>query len=400
MSIELTDEQTTLLENLHKWFKMQNNQYYSYSGSPGTGKTTIIKILIERLGLEPYNVISVAYTGKATLQLLMNGMNAMTIHSLIYKPVFVPLIEDGKPVLKADGSVKKVLAFVLKDELPPSLKLIIVDEWSMVSDPMLLDILSFGLPVVFIGDKNQLPPVMGDNTIITEPDFTLTKIMRQAEGDPIIYISQCILHDKPIFAGPYGNSNIYESMDMGNNLLNDYDIIICGKNKLREEINTHIRYGLLGRDGIIPEPGDKMICKQNDWGRSIFNEKLNSNIYVTNGLIGYIEDVDYSSNNGKRLNVDFRPEFMDEPFLNLDLDIKYLRMDLEDRLKYGMSKNTKFEYGYAITAHGSQGSQFPSVLYFDQPFFDRETLRKLRYTAATRAMNKLDIVLSRGKYLY
>jgi exodeoxyribonuclease-5 len=81
------------------------------------------------------------------------------------------------------------MRFILKDKLDDDIKLIIIDEAAMVNDKMREELLSFGIPVIFLGDHNQLPPVIGKSSMLDKPDFILTKIMRQAENDPIVYLS-------------------------------------------------------------------------------------------------------------------------------------------------------------------------------------------------------------------
>lgn len=130
MSIELTDEQIMLKHEIIHWFRHYGSGklYYYYSGAAGTGKTTVIKSIIDDLDLKPEEVIACAYVGKAVLVLMRHGLNASTIHSLCYIPTIVTekcasFDEFGNPSVK----VKKKLKFVLKSKLPSTIKLIIVD---------------------------------------------------------------------------------------------------------------------------------------------------------------------------------------------------------------------------------------------------------------------------------
>ena len=91
MGIELTDEQLDLSDNIIKWYRHYGSgkPYFYYSGAAGTGKTTVIKYVIEKLGLDNHDVMACAYVGKAVLVLMRHGLNASTIHSLIYVPRYV-----------------------------------------------------------------------------------------------------------------------------------------------------------------------------------------------------------------------------------------------------------------------------------------------------------------------
>lgn len=394
MGIELTDEQIQLKKEMTHWYRHygQGKPYYYFSGGAGTGKTTTIQSFIEDLGLEDDEVVCCAYVGKAVLVLLRRGLNATTIHSLIYIPTFTTEKtyepdEFGEPKLIK----KRKMEFRLKDKLPSNIKLIVVDERGMVNDQILADILSFGIPVIMTGDHNQLPPVFGRASDLDCPDFVLTKIMRQAEGDPIVYLSQCILKGIPLEYGMYGKSKVVSHHPVDQSLITDYDVILCGKNKTREELNDTIRENILHFQGRKPMLGDKIICRQNDW-----SEMLNG-IYLTNGLVGTITDIDYCSLYRNIVYLDFQPDFMEESFTKLSIDYKYMKADWKERKDFGFTKLSKFEYAYALTVHLSQGSEYPRVLYIDEPFHDPDTQRRLQYTAITRAMDQITYVKQERK---
>lgn len=385
--IILTPGQDELRYMIRKWYKeglTKSKPYFSYSGAAGTGKTTVVRALVSDLGLKDNEYICVAYTGKAALQLIRNELPAKTIHSLIYNV----WVEQTK-VMDEDGNVKPKLKLKisLKESLDPELKLIVVDEATMVNDQMRDEILSFGIPTIFIGDMNQLPPVFGISSVMMNPDYILTQIMRQKEGDPIIQLSQMILQGRALIPGEYGLSRVLTYLDMGENIVRDYDQIICAKNKTREAINNLIRYDIIGRKDANPVIGDKIICRQNNWDKEV------DGIFLTNGLVGFITDVDRSRSRRGYTMIGFRPDFMDTSFEDLQMDIKYLNLDFDLRSQYGISSYEKFEYGYAITTHLAQGAQWPRVLFLDEKFYDAETTQKLRYTAITRASESIDIVV-------
>lgn len=389
MAIELTEEQKELKRQVIHWYNNfpSGKPYFYYSGAAGTGKTTVLKSIIEDLDLDDDEYIACAYVGKAVLVLLKNGLPASTIHSLIYMPKTEAYYETEFDEWGNPQRVKKYKSgFFLRDYIPRSIKLIFLDECAMVNDKMRMDLESFGVPIVMCGDQNQLPPVFGTSSILDNPDFVLHQIMRQAEGDPIVHLSQCVLNDTPIEFGDYGKSRVVRSVDVNRNILTDYDIILCAKNKTREDLNDRIRYEILGYEDRIPRIGDKVICRHNDW-----DEELDG-IFLTNGLVGYLENVNLCSIHRDVIYVDFRPDFMESPFEKLMLDYYYMKSDWKTRKDYGWNgKNNLelFEYGYAITVHLSQGSEYQNVLFMDENFKDPESLKRLRYTAITRAKNSL-----------
>ena len=79
--------------------------------------------------------------------------------------------------------------------------------------------------------------------------------MRQAEGDPIVYLSQCVLKRIPVDYGMYGASRVVGHVPIDNNILTDYDIILCGKNKTRDTLNDRIREEILNYEYRKPTIG-------------------------------------------------------------------------------------------------------------------------------------------------
>lgn len=392
MDVILTPEQEQLRKEVVKWYKNfpYGKPYYYYSGAAGTGKTTVARAIIDELGLKNDEYIACAYVGKAVLVLLRTGLPATTIHSLIYVPRTETVFETQFDEFGNPHRVKRhKTGFMLKNNLPRSIKLIIEDEGGMVNDQMQRDLQSFGIPILMMGDQNQLPPVFGKNSIMDNPDFVLHQIMRQEEGNPIVHLSQCILNGTPIDYGTYGNSHVVSSFDLNHSLLTDYDAILCVRNKTREYLNDSIRYEILGYDDRIPREGDKVICRKNNW-----DEELDG-IYLTNGLVGNLTNINKSSLHRDILYASFTPDFMDESFDKLTLDYKYMKSPWDVRKGYSnmmdrsRPKKNLFEYGYAITVHLSQGSEYSRVLFIDEEYRDHVKKRKLQYTAVTRAKDSI-----------
>lgn len=389
MGIILTDEQEACAKKGVKWFKQGHKQTFEISGPAGTGKTTIVKYIIEMLGISMYEVLFVAYVGKAALQLTRSGVNGKTIHSAIYdfeletkkSPDGMPIMKDGKPV--------RVPKFSLKETLGPHVKLIVVDEGSMVSESIAYDLESFGVPIMVLGDLQQLPPVYGGLHYLKEPDFKLTKIMRQAENNPIIYLSRMAAMGKQIECGKYGDKCfvIPESL-VTDNMLTKSSVVLCGRNKTRGELNRLIREDILKIRRNIPVVGEKLICRQNNWSQQLPGM---DEVFLINGLVGYVKEVYIENFTGSALPIDFRPDFIDDKyFAEIPLDYKHLFAPIGE--SNNRSYYDKFEFAYAITVHLSQGSQYENVLYFKEKMGFSDFTRKLDYTAITRAREGLIIV--------
>ena len=392
MSFIPNDQQKDGLEKGKKWFKNQSKQCFEISGIAGSGKTTLVYHLIQEFNLKLENVAFVAFIGKAALAMCRKGTPATTIHHLIYDNIEVPKKDSEGNIVKdsTTGRALTVTQFVKKKSLPPHIKLIVVDEGAMVSTKIAEDLLSFNIPMVILGDRNQLPPVFGQPMFLSNPDVLLTKPMRQALDSPIIYLANKAIHGEPINIGNYGkNVSVIRKNDINDSLLVNSDVVICHKNSTRENINNHVRYKILNKKTAYPTIGDKIICRQNNWALSISED-----ISLINGLIGYVEDINMESYNGRSIKIDFRPEFLTtERFMGIDIDFKYICAPFDEKLKMSRSFYNKFEYAYAITCHLAQGSEYDSVLVYNEDIFNRTYYNKWLYTAITRSSNTLIIAI-------
>lgn len=387
--MEFTDEQEEAIRKAKRWWKTQDKQVFEISGIAGSGKSSVVYYLIEELGLDRNNVLFVAYVGKAALVLSQKGNNAKTIHSAIYDAVEVPKYdENGKPIIVNNRKVTTI-EFVKKNKLYGDIELIVVDEAGMVPEKLALDLMSFNIPIIALGDNNQLDPVFGERFFLAKPDATLTKPMRQALDSPIIYLAERAMRGKPIKMGKYGDScYVIDKSMITDNMLIKSDVVICGKNKTRTELNNYIRHDIMKIESESPKIGEKLMCTQNNWGRSICND-----IYLINGMTGFVKNVYLDTYNGRSLMIDFQPDFIkDEYFKKVKIDYANLIAKPEDRLNK-KSFYDKFEWGYAATVHKYQGSEADKVFIYHEPYGTADFRCKSLYTAITRSKKFLILAL-------
>jgi exodeoxyribonuclease-5 len=152
------------------------------------------------MDLKHQEVLFMAFVGKATMALARKGNFAKTIHSSVYDLIDVPRIDPEGNIMQKNGRILTTFAFVRKEKLPDEVKLLVVDEGSMVAGPMAEDILSFGLPVVVLGDLDQLPPVFGSSYFLVKPDVILTQVMSKRRRS-IIMLSQMAIKGLPFKVG-------------------------------------------------------------------------------------------------------------------------------------------------------------------------------------------------------
>jgi exodeoxyribonuclease-5 len=435
--MELTPGQEIAKEKIVEWYRLcriTGKQLFYLSGYAGTGKTFLISHIIDILELEESQVAFATYTGKAASVLIQKGQSASTIHRLIYKPVE----EEYETKVGEEKVISKRIEFVKKTEGIPNYKLIIIDEVSMVDDKMMKDLLSFGIPVLATGDLGQLPPISGTSTYLENPDATLTDIVRQAEDNPIIKLATLARSKQEIPYGNYGSVLVLNRKNLSplqmKDLLLKADQVICGTNATRNYLNTEIRR-LKGIDIIkdkFPIPGDKIICTVNNWEKTLDEDETYN---LVNGIIGTVATNELINRTLNLSKLSFKSDFLDVIseefvydngiFLNdewtYDMHQRVFTMangsyklkqwlarktekesfeQFRDRIRdYVLTqKNSvedeqinRFEFGYAISCHKSQGSEFDKVVLFDESYLFGEP-EKWLYTGITRAKKKLVII--------
>ena len=330
----------------------------------------------------------VTFTGKASLVLQRKGLPATTIHKLIYNTYLNKF--TGKFV------------FRLKPELEGDIRLIIVDEVSMVSMQLMRDLMSFGISIMCLGDPGQLEPIGEDNGLLKKPDVFLDEIHRQAQENSIIKLSMLIRNGQAIPKMSDQYVKVIDNEELSFGMLTWADQILCAKNATRRNINEVMRKRL-GRTSEMPEVGDKMICLRNYW--ETFNDADEANVIpLINGSVGNItkiwEHVPDQGVLGEKYIADFTTDFSEDPFVKVSLDSNIIKGLAPLATSYpksmGKMKQTKneFDYGYAITCHKSQGSEFNKLVVFEE-ILRRDSHARWLYTAVTRASEQL--VLIRAK---
>lgn len=400
MTYELTADQKNADSLIKDWYYNSTRQVFVLAGYAGTGKSTLLKYSItETLGLIPdQSVAFVTPTGKAATVLVRQGISATTLHRLIYQSI------TQETEIEVNGKKIKIekLSFKRRENIDKSIKLIVLDEASMVSDDVMYDLLQFGVKMIICGDNAQLPPVEGLNTYLKEPDFTLRQIVRQQLDNPIIKLSQMAREGIYIPYGRYGDSvsvlnKRFFTGEKRRHCLTTADQIICGINKTRTAINNEIR-SMLNR-GPFPESGDKLICTLNNWEQFIDSDfRFN----LVNGIIGTVYNPFYDSSTGigfMQFKVDFLDELCPEalPFdTGIFTDGRYIYKHGdyfasydEDGEPSGAYTLNRFEYGYCISCHKAQGSEFDNTVIFDESYAFKEDRNRWLYTAITRTKKKL-----------
>lgn len=387
MMIELNTSQQKVFNDAINWWRRGTEQTFEISGPPGSGKSFLIDKIVKALKIDSSRIAPMAYTGSAAINMRTKGMySARTIFSWLYDFIEVPVLNDkGEPILDPVFNKPKFkMRFVPKSYLP-DIDLIIVDEAGMVPEEMRNIIDSMGIPVIAAGDIDQLPPVAGKSGYLTEPwkVHKLTEIMRQANDNTIVQFSQMLIKGIEIPHGKFKNVTVLYEDEISDNMIAQSDIVICGKNTTRDNINNHIRHDMFGFTNPTPNLGERLVCRKNNW------QIESGGINLTNGLVGNcITMIGPDSFNQKDVTfkMSFKPDIIDSYFKDIDVDLRYMTSDKKGRdalLETNFSKGNKFEFGYAITTHMSQGSEFNRGMYFEE-YLNKNINRNLHYVGITR----------------
>lgn len=358
-------QQEAAIKSVRKWLRDPSSQVFYLAGYAGTGKTTLAKTLAKDVRGQ---VLFGAFTGKASLVLQRKGCRgASTIHSMIY------VVDDDargwEPKFRLNHASE------VRDA-----KLVIIDECSMVGEELGRDLLSFGTKVLVLGDPAQLPPVK-DAGFFTkrDPDVMLTKVHRQAAENPIIAMSMTIREGGRLTKGAYGDSKVISRADVDPGMILDADQVLVGLNRTRQSYNTRIRT-LLGRDRPTPVQGDKLVCLRNNKTKRLLN-----------GGLWQVDGIEEVKPVGIRMLVTSDDHIEKKP---TEVFVRHEFFDGRDEsLAWDQRQHTdEFTYGYALTTHKSQGSQWDNVVVFDESAAFREDRARWLYTAVTRAAEKITVV--------
>jgi exodeoxyribonuclease V len=412
-----SDQQRTAIDTFNDWLEDRSSPLFSLYGYAGTGKTTLLRYLASTK-----SVGVCAFTGKAALVLRKKGCHhATTIHSMIYHIFDDPVLRQelwklrnkraSAGGLSMDDSVRLLELqkkfsqpeFVLNENAfvigrdgeridPPDF--IAVDEASMVDETIGEDLLSFGIPLLAVMDPAQLPPIKGTGYFTTAtPDVMLTEIHRQAWDSDIIQLATAVREDR-IRRYNYGN---FGDVQVVGSVPPDWyrdpeSQLLCGRNVTRFGYNAQARSGL-GFKNELPEKGDKLCCWRNNHGEGLLN-----------GSFWHTLDVDHRTKFDEFLELKIRSE--DDPAIIIDCvahkrnfleadPYKNEDWDWQERLQAN-----EFSYGYALTVHKAQGSEWNNVILVDESYLWGDRAKrwwggdrnKWLYTGITRASEKLTLI--------
>jgi len=444
-----TKGQQTLIEVLAGFvLENQSNKVLIIKGYAGTGKTTIVSILVNVLESVGKKTVLLAPTGRAAKVLSSySGRNACTIHKRIYRQ---------KSATDSFG------VFVLEKNLFTK-TLFVVDEASMIanhtgdsnvfgSGRLLDDLIHYirneqQCSLIIIGDTAQLPPVGISISPALDESFMrqyfegaevieLTDVVRQSQHSGILVNATLIRNNISLKKAEIPTLLIHDYPDIqlveGNELIEDLNlsyntdgiektIIICRSNKRANKFNDGVRKQILGREDEITA-GDLLMVVKNNYYWLSGSDKID---FIANGdiirvvkirkiqeIYGYrfadalIEMIDYDIRIETKIILDTLTTdgaaMSQEDNQQLFYAIMEDYQDLQPKKsQYEKVKTNAFfnalqvKFAYAVTCHKAQGGQWKNVYidfgYLRMESVDMDFLRWM-YTAFTRATDKLFLI--------
>jgi len=420
---DLSPDQLRVYGSMLDWVRTPNSPLLTMGGYAGTGKSTLLGLFATETKLR---VAYVCFTGRAS-SILGRKLNASgvlttsraytdddskldgpwshlfyssgdteasypfcgTIHRLLYRPMI-------------DSVTEELLGWEKRDELDRNYDLVVIDEASMVTPQIVSDIQQHGVRILAVGDHGQLPPVMSEGSLVSRPMLRLEKIHRQAEGSPIIQLSR-ILREEGRLARELANGDqlrFGSARDITHPSLaamltrEKLDAaVLCWRNATRVHVNRTVR-GHLGFAGKPPQAGEPLIA-------------LRNHAPVFNGMRGLLTEAATSPYEEEfwlmRAKIEFPDEGLPETTYEICRDQFHRARpfeSVEELEKAGIKVHTMgsagrlYDFGYSMTTHKSQGSQFKhAVVVVDwKQDYSQENTRRLAYTAVTRAAERLTVL--------
>ena len=410
--MELTGEQKNVIDGIKR--DLENGKsFITLGGFAGTGKTLTLTEL--RRHIDPSKRVAFAsFTGKSASVLrdkimMSNATNKSdyigTIHGLMYRPIIIKKFSESK------NEIIETVTFKKLDSIEEDI--LLIDEASMVGSKIFDDMIDFNVQIVACGDSFQLPPVADTygEPILQHPDYQLNEVHRTAQDSPLVKLAHAIRTKQYLPIEPYKDKHIHilsyfkggrehlESIEY-----NSETVTLCFTNAVRQSVNFGYRNKKGFKDDIILYPYEQIVCLTNNPTLGMMNGER-----FTVEFLSPPYDKETVSVTVERQDGNYQEAYVHNTLKKFGKkNVVKKQENGKPRYKYGQVKPLLQEkdplvidadYGYAMTVHKSQGSEFGNVCLVDSGIFkgisnsknNNDYLRWL-YTGVTRSSDKLTII--------
>lgn len=411
----LSSDQRNAVERALEWFRQPGagtGRPFAITGPAGSGKSTVLSAIIERTRLNPDAVVLVAPTGKAVEAIkarLPRGWRsrARTVASFLWK-------------YEMTGYKGEDPQFVVKGEKPfdPKLRLVIVDEASMITKRDRDALRAYGR-VLYIGDADQLPPVVADGDsedthgsggVLDAPDAVLETVHRQDADSSVLRVANAVRKGQQPDFGVTGDGHVivlseelgHVGVEQVDELIARADVVLTQRNSLRVAVNEYVRWkrGFMRHPlDFSPKAGEILVASENFQDPATKRKVSNGERLIIERFVGTRQMRDDDQELLEYV-VQAHPEGRPGDSQEWVVSSQMLAGDqirgtvvMTEHVSGGRSKVLRADWGYALTVHKAQGSEWPHVLVVDDHNPDHLIpLEKWYYVAYSRASAQLAVL--------
>lgn len=443
-TFQLTDEQSFIIDNIVELLKEATaNRIFQrvvLTGEPGTGKTTVMKILKERLGNNDCLFAAPTHAARTILENTV-GTKVETVAALLGLAPNMEL-DDYDP-----NNPKFFARFPKKMSYFEPYYLLIIDECSMINNFLEEKLSSLPVHILYVGDDAQIRPVNngGRSSVFDiEPKFALTQILRQKEGSPAFRFSKKVRNNMPLFNMYSDDENyalIVQKIDDMKHKIDGNVTFISYKNAVVSRWNKYVRKHLFGNITEDLVVGEKLLVNQpyrdflyyTNLKLEVVDVKNSREILfsytvqeMTKEFLVRVKEVKLKKPTGEIFTHDFvckeknsrgrdsvaefaeyldyfRQEAINEPvgFKKSARWVEYYAekqkiMSIYSLVYRGQVAKEDFKYAYAITAHSSQGATIEGLVVIDKKDVfscrNQAEAKELFIVAASRATSKIIVI--------
>lgn len=416
-----TDEQQAEIDKVVDWYQSGNTRPFWFAGAAGTGKSSCLPVIIDQLGIDGRYEIC-APSNKAVGVLRQKGFEKATTVAKIARQARVSGPQAGRfktlcrqleteKRAKNKQAVKEI--FKELSELRASgdvywtnvakndgkVELIVVDEASMLGMNDLKSLMNTQSPILLIGDKNQLPAVNEKSAIEgKKPHAELTTILRQTgPGSILTAAAECLKNPRYNFEDYKFNKTVTNG---------DQSVTKIPKSEYMEadqylaytnsQCFRHIEKSREGKP-TLPIPGDRLLAYSNEG--DIVKSQIYKVLSSEEDGLGFIS-LRLEDETGE-ITVPIEtacPKNLFNRSLSDKARLELLGQSARENSAPGITEINTFYYADCITVHKSQGSEFNSVGFYlpvvnHYSRINNEDLKKIKYTAITRAKEHLIVLV-------